>query len=74
MARPSAALRPDHVDASKLAIAAADQGVIYFPGQWFYPDENHSNTIRLSFSTVPEDRILEGVRRLGDTLRTVLNN
>ena len=60
---------PDHLDATALATQAADNGVIYFPGQWFYPDHDHANTLRLSFSTVPENRIVEGVRRLAHTLR-----
>ncbi len=48
---------------------AADNGVIYFPGHWFFPNEDRFNTIRLSFSTVPEDRIVEGIRRLASTIR-----
>jgi DNA-binding transcriptional MocR family regulator len=60
---------PEHLDATALATAAADNGVIYFPGQWFFPNHDHANTLRLSFSTVPEDRIVEGIRRLAHTLR-----
>jgi DNA-binding transcriptional MocR family regulator len=29
------------------------------------------NVIRLSFSTLPEDQIREGIRRLGDAVRSV---
>ncbi len=60
---------PEEMNASDLAIRAADNGVIYFPGHWFFPNADRYNMIRLSFSTVPEDRILEGVRRLGETIR-----
>ncbi len=60
---------PDHVNATELATRAADNGVIYFPGHWFYPDGDRFNAIRLSYSTVPEARIVEGIRRLGETLR-----
>lgn len=61
---------PAEIDATALATQAADNGVIYFPGHWFYPDADRFNTIRLSYSTVPEDRIVEGIRRLGETLRS----
>jgi DNA-binding transcriptional MocR family regulator len=60
---------PEEFNTTDLAEHAADNGVIYFPGHWFFPNEDRFNTIRLSFSTVPEDRIVEGVRRLGETLR-----
>lgn len=61
---------PEHIDATALANQAADNGVIYFPGHWFYPDADRFNAIRLSYSTVPEDRIVEGIRRLGETLHS----
>ena len=61
---------PEHINATELANLAADNGVIYFPGHWFYPYADRFNSIRLSYSTVPEARIVEGIRRLGDTLRT----
>ena len=63
---------PEHINATGLANQAADNGVIYFPGHWFYPNADEFNSIRLSYSTVPEDRIVEGIRRLGETLRSAL--
>jgi 2-aminoadipate transaminase len=60
---------PETIDTGVLATAAADNGVVYFPGKWFFPNEDKHNTLRLSFSTVPEERIVEGVRRLAKTIR-----
>lgn len=60
---------PPHVDTAARAEAAARNGVIYFPGHWFYPKQDSRNALRLSFSTVSEERIDEGVRRLADTFR-----
>jgi 2-aminoadipate transaminase len=60
---------PDAIDAERLFEEAAGNGVIFFPGEWFFPDRTSSHMIRLSFSTVPEDRIALGIRRLGETLR-----
>jgi 2-aminoadipate transaminase len=62
---------PEHVDVNTFDTIAADHGVIYFPGNWFMPNEPQNNVIRLSFSTLPEDRIREGIRRLGEALTAV---
>jgi 2-aminoadipate transaminase len=63
---------PDELDTGALADTAATNGVIYFPGKWFFPDEDRHHTLRLSYSTVPEARITEGVRRLADTIRDAI--
>lgn len=62
---------PEQIDVNTFDTIAADHGIIYFPGNWFMPAEPKNNVIRLSFSTVPEDRIREGVRRLGEAVRSV---
>ena len=63
---------PESVDGERLFEHSAANGVIFFPGEWFYPDRDRSHTLRLSFSTVPEDRIALGVARLGETIRSHL--
>jgi DNA-binding transcriptional MocR family regulator len=50
-------------------VEAADAGVVFFPGSWFYVDAGVANVLRLSFSTVPEARIEEGIHRLATSLR-----
>lgn len=62
---------PEQIDVATFSDIAADHGVIYFPGHWFMPDHRQRNVIRLSFSTVTEDRIREGIARLGTALRSV---
>lgn len=64
---------PEQINTHDLANEAAENGVIYFPGHWFYPLQDQFNGIRLSYSTVPEERIDEGVRRLGATVRRHLD-
>jgi 2-aminoadipate transaminase len=59
---------PEHVDVMRLSALAADHGVIFFPGHWFYPNRERRNVLRLSFSTVPEPRIHEGIARLAAAL------
>jgi 2-aminoadipate transaminase len=64
---------PARIDTHVLADEAASDGVIYFPGHWFYPLQDRFDGLRLSYSTVPEERIEEGVRRLAATLRRHLD-
>ncbi|MFY2825238.1 PLP-dependent aminotransferase family protein [Ruegeria sp. MALMAid1280] len=58
------------VGADLLARALETVKVAFVPGQAFFPDGSGANTIRLSFSNSDEDTIREGIRRLGDVLRT----
>jgi 2-aminoadipate transaminase len=63
---------PEQIDIRTFGEIAADHGVIYFPGDMFMPGEPDYNVVRLSFSTLPEERIREGVRRLGEAVRSVV--
>lgn len=63
---------PDHIDGQEMFRISAEHGVVVFPGKWFDPTGEVSHTIRLSFSTVPEDRIDLGIKRLGAAIRSVL--
>lgn len=65
---------PENVDQTELFDDAARNGVIFFPGRWFDPEKRIGHTLRLSFSTVPEDRIQLGIERLGKTLRESIGN
>lgn len=60
---------PDAADGDRFMFDAAEAGVVFFPGSWFYVDRGTANVLRLSFSTVPEDRSDEGIQRLGVALR-----
>lgn len=63
---------PDSIDGQELFRVAAEHGTVVFPGKWFDPTGKVSHTIRLSFSTVPEDRIDLGIERLGKAIRSLL--
>lgn len=60
---------PDAANGNVFMDEAAAAGVVFFPGAWFYVDRGNANVLRLSFSTVPEARIDEGIHRLGAALR-----
>jgi 2-aminoadipate transaminase len=59
---------PDFFDTPTLLAAAVDRKVAYVPGTGFYPDGRGRQQMRLCFSYPTEERIAEGVRRLGELL------
>lgn len=56
---------PKHVDAMQLLDQAIAAKVAFVPGAPFYANEPATNTLRLSFVTVPPERIREGIAILG---------
>ncbi|HJV61321.1 MAG TPA: PLP-dependent aminotransferase family protein [Albitalea sp.] len=60
---------PDGIDAMALLPHAVERGMAFVPGAAFYADHPKSNTLRLSFVTVPPQRIAEGVAALAQALK-----
>lgn len=56
---------PSWVDTKAMLAAAVERRVAYVPGTAFYPDGRGTNELRLAFSHPPQDRIREGIARLG---------
>jgi 2-aminoadipate transaminase len=63
---------PSEVDAVALSAAAAERKVAYVPGRPFYPDDAGISQLRLAYSRVADNLIDEGMRRLGDLVRSAL--
>jgi len=61
---------PDGVDTVALSAAARARKVAYVPGRPFYPAEAGAAQIRLAYSRVADHLIDEGIRRIGEVLRT----
>jgi DNA-binding transcriptional MocR family regulator len=59
---------PAFVDTRALLAAAVERRVAYVPGTGFYADGRGAHQMRLAFCYPPEERIREGVRRLGELL------
>ncbi len=56
---------PQHINAMQLLDEAIAQKVAFVPGSPFYANEPATNTLRLSFVTVPPERIRHGIEILG---------
>jgi 2-aminoadipate transaminase len=66
---------PQLVDTVELLEEALSENVAYAPGVHFYPnDAGGRNGMRLNFASCPPDAIVEGVRRLGVAIRTMLGS
>ena len=63
---------PDGVDTVALSAAARARKVAYVPGRPFYPAEAGAAQIRLAYSRVADHLIDEGIRRIGEVLRTAV--
>ncbi|WP_141097226.1 aminotransferase class I/II-fold pyridoxal phosphate-dependent enzyme, partial [Microbacterium sp. AISO3] len=63
---------PAHIDAMQLLDQAIAQNVAFVPGAPFYANEIEKNTLRLSFVTVPPEKIREGVQKLGALIARML--
>ena len=63
---------PGGIISNLLLPTAGRHGVAYLPGSAFYPDCRHEPTLRLGFSTLPDEKIDEGIRRLGRATAEVL--
>jgi 2-aminoadipate transaminase len=63
---------PEGIDSTALLARAIERNVAFVPGAPFFAADPRRNTLRLSFVTVPGERIEAGVRVLGELLREVL--
>jgi 2-aminoadipate transaminase len=61
---------PAHIDSMKLLDAAIAKHVAFVPGAPFYANEVVPNTLRLSFVTVPQEKIWQGVEALAQVIRS----
>jgi 2-aminoadipate transaminase len=64
---------PEGVNALTMLKVALEHRVAYVPGVNFYPDEDGGhNAMRLNFSAAKPEMIVEGIHRLGMTIREAL--
>ena len=64
---------PEGIDTSKLMIKALENNVAFVPGAVFYTKNGRNNNLRLSFVTVPIDRIDSGIRSLSAVIAQAIN-
>ena len=60
-------LRED-LDAGKIMEECIKENVAYVPGESFFPTSGRKNYFRVNYSCMPEDKIVEGIKRIGKVL------
>jgi len=63
---------PEAIDASALLAEAKRAGLVYAPGELFYPDGRRSSCLRISVAQTPVAEIERGLRILGEVTRAAL--
>ncbi len=65
---------PEHVNARDVLEKCIERKVAFVPGGAFFPNGGHENTLRLNFSNMQEEQIVEGINRMADVLRAFINS
>jgi 2-aminoadipate transaminase len=60
---------PENISARDIFPKAIEEKVAFVVGGSFFANGGHENTMRLNYSNMPEDKIIEGIKRLGKVLR-----
>ena len=63
---------PEQLSALELFNLAVEEKVAFVPGTPFFVDGGGKNNMRLNFSNSDQDRINEGIRRLGKIMKNLL--
>ena len=64
---------PAHLNAREVFVKAIEVNVAFVPGGSFYPNGGNENTFRLNYSNMTEEKIQEGIVRLGKVLTEMIN-
>ncbi|MBK5251408.1 MAG: PLP-dependent aminotransferase family protein [Peptostreptococcaceae bacterium] len=59
---------PERINTKELSYKALEKNVAYVPGGSFYPNGDKQNSFRLNYSYNTDDKIVEGIKRLGEVI------
>jgi 2-aminoadipate transaminase len=65
---------PKHLSSMELFEHAVKKNVAFVPGTPFFVDGGGANCMRLNFSNSDQDKIEEGIRRLGRIMKNLLTD
>ena len=63
---------PDYINTRELASKALEKKVAFVPGSGFFPNGGNNCCMRLNYSCMPDDRIVEGIHRLADVIKEAI--
>lgn len=59
---------PEAISAREILEKCIERKIAFVPGGSFYPVEQKENTLRINYSNMPEDRIRQGIRVIGEVV------
>lgn len=63
---------PSNLDSNEIFKKSIKNNVAFVPGLPFFSNRNNKSCFRLNYSNMPDDRIKEGIKRLGKVLKEEL--
>ena len=60
---------PDYVNTRDMAADSLALNVAFVPGDGFFPNGGNFHCLRMNYSNMPDDRIVEGVKRLAEVMK-----
>jgi 2-aminoadipate transaminase len=63
---------PSYVNTRDLAAKAMENNVAFVPGSGFFPNGGNNSCMRLNYSCMPDERIVEGVKRLAAVIKSAI--
>lgn len=63
---------PEYMNARDLATKAIEKNVAFVPGGSFFPNGDNENTLRLNYSSMNEEKIAEGMKRLTEVIKDMM--
>nr|WP_317856466.1 PLP-dependent aminotransferase family protein [Chakrabartyella piscis] len=63
---------PDYISSREMAPQCIAKKVAYVPGASFFPNGGKDNCFRMNYSCMPDDKIIEGVKALGEVIKANL--
>lgn len=66
------AVLPKHINARDLALKALEKNVAFVPGGSFFPNGGNENTMRINYSNMDEEKIVIGIKRLGEAIKEMI--
>ena len=60
---------PEHIDTAKIMPEVVERKVAYIPGHSFFAEGGVTNTLRLNYSNSDEEKIVTGMKLMGEVLR-----
>ena len=60
---------PENIDAKELLNKCLEKKVAFVPGGSFFPNGGHENYFRINYSNMPEERIVQGIKTIGQIIK-----